>query len=239
MPMSRVRVIFFDAVGTLIYPDPPAPEVYFEVGKRFRSKLSREQIVWRFKTAFDRQEQNETLSKFDRTATDEHCERQRWQAIVSEVFDDVNNAEGALFEALWNHFAQGAHWNVFPDVINAWNELERRSIRIGIASNFDKRLEEICRSHPPLNRCHIVCWSAEVGWPKPSPLFFRVLQQRVDATPDELLLIGDTVVNDYEGARAAGWHAVLIDRTSKNVVHDSVRTLHELAGHLDENQCTD
>ena len=185
---SRVRFVFFDAVGTLIYPDPPAQDVYVAVGQRFGSVLTRAQISRRFKAAFVRQEKNEILSEFERSATNEERERQRWRTIVAEVFDEVDDAQGALFEVLWVHFAQAASWKLFPDVAATWSELELRGIPSGIASNFDERLETIRQSHPPLDRCQVVCWSAEVGWPKPSPFFFRVLEQRVGAAPEELLL---------------------------------------------------
>ena len=47
-----VRAVVFDAVGTVIHPDPPAAEVYVEVGRRFGSRLGMADIVGRFAAAF-------------------------------------------------------------------------------------------------------------------------------------------------------------------------------------------
>ena len=52
----RVHAVFFDAVGTLIHPDPPAPIVYQEIGQRYGSQLSTAEIRQRFITAFQKEE---------------------------------------------------------------------------------------------------------------------------------------------------------------------------------------
>ena len=52
MAIDAIRVIFFDAVGTLIHPDPPATDVYGAVGCRFGSRLDAAAIKERFRTAF-------------------------------------------------------------------------------------------------------------------------------------------------------------------------------------------
>jgi FMN phosphatase YigB (HAD superfamily) len=41
--------------------------------------------------------------------------------------------------------------------------------------------------------------------------------------PGEILLVGDDLVNDYEGARAAGMHAVLLDPRRREPVPEEVR----------------
>src|SRR5207253_3715625 len=50
--LTGVRAVVFDAVGTLITPDPPAPAVYAEVGRKFGSRLGVEVIAARFRAAF-------------------------------------------------------------------------------------------------------------------------------------------------------------------------------------------
>jgi putative hydrolase of the HAD superfamily len=45
--------------------------------------------------------------------------------------------------------------------------------------------------------------------------------------PAQVALVGDDVVNDFEGARAAGLHALLIDPSGKG----QLRRLGQLLGH--------
>ena len=44
MIQAGVRAVFFDAVGTMIHPDPPAATVYARVGRRFGSRLPAEAV---------------------------------------------------------------------------------------------------------------------------------------------------------------------------------------------------
>ena len=60
----NVRAIFFDAVGTLIHPTPPASVVYEAVGRRHGSRLGPEAIDLRFRTAFYRQEEIDVSAGF-------------------------------------------------------------------------------------------------------------------------------------------------------------------------------
>src|SRR5437660_2707613 len=50
-----VRAVFFDAVGTLLHPEPPAGAVYAVLGRRFGSRLDPGAVAGRFRTAFRRQ----------------------------------------------------------------------------------------------------------------------------------------------------------------------------------------
>ncbi|MGH9398736.1 MAG: HAD-IA family hydrolase, partial [Thermoanaerobaculia bacterium] len=47
---------------------------------------------------------------------------------------------------------------------------------------------------------------------KPDPEIFRRACARVGVPPQEALHVGDSLAEDYEGARAAGLSAVLLDR---------------------------
>ncbi len=54
--MLAIRAVFFDAVGTLIHPEPSAAKVYGEIGRRFGSRYSAAAIATRFVAAFRKQE---------------------------------------------------------------------------------------------------------------------------------------------------------------------------------------
>src|SRR5262245_36002934 len=111
-------ILFFDAVGTLIYPLPPVGEVYAGIGRRWGATITAAEIELRIRVACQRQE------AWDREhghRTDEEREQRRWRTIVAEVFHDQPNPQGP-FADLWSHFAQPDAWACYPDVASclAW-----------------------------------------------------------------------------------------------------------------------
>ena len=66
--------------------------------------------------------------------------------------------------------------------------------------------------HPSLAACEALFISAELGCMKPDPRFFRAVETQLGTPPASLLLVGDDLVNDHQGARAAGWQSILLDR---------------------------
>jgi putative hydrolase of the HAD superfamily len=200
--------ILFDAVGTLIYPNPPVAEVYQDAGRRFGSRLTADEISGRFRAALV-----ESFSVCEPTT--EPQERVRWQQIVNLVFDDVPHAGGDLFQVLWRHFAQPEHWRLFDDVPATLHELASRGYHLGIVSNFDGRLRQIIEGHSPLAACQVILLSSELGYIKPDRRFFEAAGKQLAVNPAEILLVGDDEAADLGGALAAGWQAMLISRNSQ------------------------
>jgi putative hydrolase of the HAD superfamily len=219
---SGIRAIFFDAVGTLIHPEPPAATVYAAVGHRYGSRLTEPEIGARFLTAFFRQEAHDMAAGL---RTSEERERQRWRDIVGEVLDDVSDKE-RCFEDLFTHFSRPEAWRAEPAIGNVLNALAHSYV-VGVASNYDARLHSVLRGLPEFRQVQHVIISSEVGWRKPAPQFFEALCVRVGLRPAEILFVGDDHVNDYGGARAAGLSAVLITKGDTGTA-EMVRTLLEL-----------
>src|SRR6266567_1675738 len=101
-----IRAVVFDAVGTLIHPDPPVSVGYAEVARRFGIHLGDAEIGDRFREAFARQENYDRLRNH---LTSPEREIERWREIVTDVFcEAVPSAETRerIFAELWRHFAQ-------------------------------------------------------------------------------------------------------------------------------------
>lgn len=228
---SKIHAILFDAVGTLMFPAPPVEQAYQSLGRQFGSSLAASEIKQRFADAFASQEQADAIpgDALCRRPTNSARERQRWQRIVAAVFHDVAHADGPLFEALWDHFAQPQHWQLFSDAVAICHRLLQQSdVTLGIASNFDQRIIAICRELTPFIDSPRIFFSAEIGFSKPDADFFRAIQQRLDLPPQDLLMVGDHPVNDFQGARAAGWNAVLVNRDSHSPSDDEIHSLNQL-----------
>lgn len=223
--IANVAAVLFDAVGTLIEPDPPVAVAYESAARPLGSSLSVDEILRRFRAAFARQERLDATQFGGRT--DEPRERRRWQTIVAEVFDDVADGE-ALFAALWRHFAEPESWRLCPGAADCWQELAARGLTLGVASNFDGRLESVCAGLEPLAGCRQLFISSRLGVRKPDPAFFAAIEAKLQIAPGRLLLVGDDLTNDYQAARAAGWQSVLVDPHASCDVECGIRSLAEL-----------
>jgi putative hydrolase of the HAD superfamily len=204
---NDVRAIAFDAVGTLIHPEPGATEVYARVGRKYGSRLDADAIAPRFVAAFARQEE------LDRSAglrTSEEREIQRWRSIVAEVLTDVIDPT-ACFEELFTCFSRPAAWRPAPDAARTLEELAARGYELGMASNYDARLRPVVAGLAELRPIRHLIISSEVGWRKPAPPFFAAVCDAVGHPPERVLFVGDDPANDYVGARNAGLRAVLLD----------------------------
>jgi putative hydrolase of the HAD superfamily len=206
--------VFFDAVGTLLHPEPSAAVAYHAVGARMGSGLTLAEVRARFGAAFAAEERHDQ----DRgLRTDEAREVARWRKIVAAVLDDVADAEGS-FRALYDHFARPESWRLDPEAADTLERLAGCGYVVGVASNFDHRLRGLVKGLPALAAMRHLVISSEVGWRKPSPHFFAAVCREAGLAPEEVLLVGDDPDNDYAGARAAGLEALLLDAHGRSAL---------------------
>lgn len=202
-----IRAVFFDAVGTLLHPEPAAADVYYQVGQRHGSRLTLDEIRRRFGTAFRAEEKRDALAGH---RTSEQREVRRWHDIVAAVLDDLTNPQ-ACFQELYDHFARPEVWRCEPGTGEVLAALCQAGYIVGMASNFDHRLRSVAAKMPDLAGLHHLAISSEIGWKKPALEFFAALSAMTGIPADQIVMIGDDRENDIEGARRAGLHAVLID----------------------------
>ncbi len=198
--VTGLEAIVLDAVGTLIYPDPPVSEVYQRLAARHGCDFSAELIGQRFRDALQAADWS-----------DARAQRRTWRKIVGNVFPDMPTAQcQPLFEDLWNYFGQPGAWSLFPDVVRMWEAWSAAGFIIAIASNFDDRLPQVLVGLPRLAECRHIFWSSQVGHAKPDLRFFRHIERSLRLNPRQLLMVGDSELADYQGPRQAGWHACLV-----------------------------
>jgi putative hydrolase of the HAD superfamily len=207
MSLCGVRAVIFDAVGTLIFPDPPAPVVYAQVGARYRSKLDADLIRRRFEIAFRDEDE---IDRRQGWRTSEERERQRWRHIVARVLNDVADPD-ACFQALFEHFSKSEAWQCDPSTRTVLSALADSGVMVGLASNYDSRLRSVLAGKPDLAPLRTVCISSEIGWRKPSPEFFDAVRRSVGMLPANILFVGDDFENDMEGALEAGMRGAWLE----------------------------
>jgi putative hydrolase of the HAD superfamily len=208
-PWAGIDGVVFDAVGTLIEPDPPVADVYAAAARRQGVELDRTLVKTRFHQYFRNDEVDDLRGPM---VTDEATEFRRWRRIVSNVIPEVANPDQAFFE-LWDHFGRPEAWHCFADVEPALRFLAGKNIPVRIASNFDGRLRAVVQGIPVLAGCAArLVISSEVGFRKPHAAFYEAACASLGLPPDRVLCVGDDPENDVEGARRAGLRCVLLDR---------------------------
>ena len=205
---AAAQAIVFDVVGTLVEPAPAVAEAYRAAALRHGIDRDVVDIGGRFRAAWRRQEAIDAAA-VPAFATSGTRERERWRAIVADVFDAAPQSD-AIFTDLWAHFGRPDAWQPIPagrDLVRAARDA---GLTVALASNFDERLLGIATSVEPLAWAEHVFASSELGWRKPALEFFRTVERRLGRSPTELVLVGDDAELDIAAGRRAGWHVLPI-----------------------------
>ena len=206
-----IRVVTFDAGNTLIALKVPAGFTYAGVG----SRLGLEMDPQRLESAFRRVWQ-EIPAPVDQEGPRSDDGQEWWRQLVAQMLSRAGYAvpdpEG-YFEAVYLEFGLPGAWQLRPGTKVLLEELYRMGIRLGIVSNFDRRLYQVLDELGIRGYFEQVVISSEVGADKPSPKIFREALSRFQVPADEMLHVGDDEATDGAGARAAGIEAVVVDNS--------------------------
>jgi len=205
-PLAGIRAVAFDAVGTVILPNPGAAFVYERIAAAHGVAVDAAAIGPRL---WDRYRIEEGIDRASGWITGEARERERWGNIVRAA---IPEATPELFEELFQHFAKPSAWAVIDGVGETLRELESRGLILALASNYDRRLESVVAGHPELAPLRRVVISSVVGIRKPGHGFFRDgVLPALGCPADEVLFVGDDFENDYLGSQSARMRPLLFD----------------------------
>ena len=205
----RWRAVSFDAAGTLIHPVRPVAELYATVAARHGVVVDAAELHDRFRAAFG----SAPPLAFPSTPAAELRSREKewWRAVVRRVFAGIPFDDfEAYFDELFAFFAEGATWRLDPDTLPLLGALRDDGVRILVISNFDSRVRAILAALGLTTAIDRITLSSEAGAAKPDPAIFATTLAAERLAPHEVLHVGDTVREDYAGARAAGIDVVLI-----------------------------
>jgi putative hydrolase of the HAD superfamily len=137
--------------------------------------------------------------------------RERCTAILAQNLPPAarNLAPADLKEAL----LRSLRFRPYPDAAPALGRLRQLGVMSAIVSNWDVSLRGILGELGLSGLVDDVVVSAEAGAAKPHRDIFELALRRLRCAPARALFVGDSPETDVAGARAAGMHAVLLDRT--------------------------
>ena len=209
--MARFRAIVFDVGGTLIYPARPVGETYAHFARGHGVKLNAEATMSAFRQAL------KTLAPRPKgSIPTDGDDRAWWKEVVRGSIADRAFLESKQFETFFEdvylYFAKPEAWELFPEVMEVFEALRDHPVDLVALSNWDARLHRVLDGlgiGEILSQRFI---STELGWEKPDPAIYHHVAELLHLPPEALLSVGDDPANDVEGARKAGWEAVLIER---------------------------
>lgn len=204
--------IFFDAVGTLIHlPQGPAWH-YCHIAARHGWAPDLEQMQSAFGRAWKSQPPRPATGQ-PRPGDD----RPWWEALVQQVLTACGVPAGldraAYFAELYEFFATGEPWAVYPEVLEVLTQLQGQH-RLAVLSNFDLRLHCVLRELGLARFFEQVFVSSQVGADKPAPEIFHHALHSMGIAAADALHVGDEPALDGAGAAAAGVRCFLVDRPS-------------------------
>ncbi len=207
---DRYKAVFFDAGGTLLHPYPSVGEIYCEVAGRYGCRTDAAKLDQLFRAAWLKRDGLSNLASH----SNEKVEKTWWYSLVQDVFSQVGGVRSFedFFEELYELFGRPEVWRLYPGVKPLLASLKQAGIKLGVISNWDSRLFQLCEGFGIAPYFDFILASAVFGAAKPSPRIFEEAVRRAGIDPAEGLHIGDSLEDDVHGARRAGLDAVLINR---------------------------
>lgn len=107
-------------------------------------------------------------------------------------------------------------YRLYPDVVPLLTRLREQSdLHLGVIANREGPEHELLNRFELGGLFHSCTLSSEEGTEKPESRIFRLAAARAGVAPEELLYVGNDLLEDMTGAVVAGCQAVLVDRSAR------------------------
>jgi putative hydrolase of the HAD superfamily len=203
-----LRAVLFDVDFTLCRPGPElSPDRYARIAARHGVDLD----TSRYDDAREAAVLN--LKRHPELLHDDSI----WHAFTEEIFLGMGGP-AELAAACATEIEQGwelaENFELYEDALPVLEELRAAALRIGLVSNGIRDLREFV-SHHRLDVDAIVD-SRTHGRVKPHPTIFEAALEVLGVPPVDAVMVGDSLEEDVEGARALGMGAILVDREERH-----------------------
>ena len=204
----ELRAVLFDVDFTIARPGPElGPEGYERLGRRFGLSLDPARYDDARAAAVVDLKRHPELDHDDEV----------WVAFTAAIIrgmggsgDRAEECARAMTRA-WEH----AHnFDLYDDVLPVLSDLRRRGLELGLVSNTGRDLPRFV-AHHGLDVDAVVASGAH-GKTKPHPTIFRAVLDKLGVEPERAAMVGDSIDDDVEGARALGMTAFLLDREGRH-----------------------
>ncbi|MTJ13902.1 HAD family hydrolase [Anabaena sp. UHCC 0187] len=213
--MKKPKVIFVDAVGTLFGVKNSVGEIYRQIAQDFGVEVSAQILDKNFVKSFKSAPPPIFLDADIKDIPQR--EYDWWRIIALNTFEGAGVLQEfsdfpAFFTELYIHFGTPEPWYVYPDVVLALMNWRRLGVELGVLSNFDSRLYLVLQGLGLREYFNSITISTQVRAAKPDPEIFKIALKKHKCLPEDAWHIGDSIRDDYQGAKAAGVRGIWINR---------------------------
>jgi putative hydrolase of the HAD superfamily len=210
------QTIFLDAVGTVFGVKGGVGAVYSEFARKFGVDCAAQSVDRAFYQEFKAADPCvfAGIDPVDIPAQ----EYLWWQEINRRTFTKLGKIADftdftGFFSELYEYFATAAAWEVYPDSVPALERWQKEGVTLAMLSNFDTRLYRVLDALALRQYFSSITISTEVGAAKPAAQIFQQALQTQQITSQQAWHIGDSELEDYQGATAVGITAWLLQRS--------------------------
>jgi putative hydrolase of the HAD superfamily len=203
-----LEAVLFDVDFTLARPGPElGPQGYVRAGERHGLRLD----PGLYEAARD-------AAVVDlRRRPDHRHDDEIWFAFTERIVRGMGGDGPTAYECaveITRGWERHENFDLYDDVPAALDGLRVAGLRIGLVSNSSRDVAEFARHHSLDIDAGIS--SFHHGRTKPHASIFRAVLDLLDVEPARAAMVGDTIADDIEGARAIGMRAILLDREGLN-----------------------
>jgi HAD superfamily hydrolase (TIGR01549 family) len=204
----HLRAILFDVDFTLARPGPDlGPEGYRRMGERHGLDLDPARYPEARAAAMEAMERHPELRH----------DEELWFAFTERIVVGMGGTPPGSRELaveMTRAWERSENFDLYDDVLPVLADLRGRGLKIGLVSNGGREIADFVVHHALDVDCAIA--SRGHGWVKPHESIFRAALGLLGAEPAETVMVGDSVVDDIEGAAACGIRGYLIDRDGRH-----------------------
>jgi HAD superfamily hydrolase (TIGR01549 family) len=204
----NLRAVLFDVDFTLCRPGPElSTERYARIAERHAIPLD----TARYDDA------REAAALNLKRHPELHHDESIWHRFTQDIFIGMGGPAELASECateIEEGWGVSENFELFEDVQPVLDELRAAELRIAVVSNGIRDLREFV-AHHRLDVDAIVD-SRSHGRVKPHPTIFQAALDLLDVRSADAVMVGDSVEEDIEGARAMGMRAILIDREDRH-----------------------
>jgi putative hydrolase of the HAD superfamily len=205
------EALLLDALGTLLVLNPPAPRLRQVLSDRFGVSVSERdtQRAIGAEITYYRSHLNEGRDTRTLAALRQRCAIAMGEALPTQARERLDR------DALVTALLRSLEFSVFDDVRPTLRAFRQRGTALIVVSNWDVSLTDVLRRLELSPLLDGVVTSAAVGSRKPATAIFERALGMAGTAPGDAIHIGDSIVEDIEGARAAGIEPILLRRDGR------------------------
>jgi putative hydrolase of the HAD superfamily len=225
-----INAVLLDVGGVFFVPEP---EPLAEAFRRFGVTVTPDEL---------QRGHYAGITEYDRVGTGDWTNYHR--GVVDACGVAAHSGDEAV--ALIGEVMDNAAWKrLVPGSLDGLRRLADTGVRLGIVSNSNGTVEEqllataVCQAGPGAGvEVGVVIDSHVVGIEKPDPRIFEIALERLGVPAEETVHVGDTVLADIDGAKAAGIHPLHLDphRFCRRDDHEHVRSLDDVVSFVLESR---